>query len=67
MTRKDYVLIAKAVQEAQIRAFTTDHDYAAFVAGVHAVVQETMRVLAEDNPRFNRERFAQACGLACGL
>ena len=49
MTRKDYILIAKAIQES------TDKTEIAYAIAT---------VLAADNPRFDRARFLAACGLA---
>lgn len=51
MTRKHYKLIAGALLP-----------YAGTAA--HAPIALALaRVLAGDNPRFNRERFLRACGL----
>ena len=49
MTRKDYIKIAEV-----IRGFPK-------VNGALAI--EFSKILAEDNPRFDRERFYIACGL----
>ena len=61
MTRKDYVLIAAALAAAArnvTAAGMTDHT-------AHTVWQECAATvadaLAQDNPRFDRERFLTAC------
>jgi hypothetical protein len=48
MTRKDYVLIAKAIQESADK-----------VEIAHALAA----ILGADNPRFDRARFLAACGV----
>lgn len=60
MTRKDYVLIAAALADAKLhRAVRPD-----------AIIQHSTdcnylaAALSQDNPRFDRERFLKACGVA---
>jgi hypothetical protein len=50
MTKKDYVLIAE-----NIKAYVSELDRRA-LANAMAIR------LAEDNPRFDRDRFLEACG-----
>ena len=57
MTRKDYVAIARALNE-QVSFVTTEN--ARYVLA--AVMQHTADVFAADNPRFDRDRFMAACG-----
>lgn len=53
MTRKDYVAIAKAIEEqAEL------HDDVV----VHAVADAIANVFSADNPRFDRGKFLTACG-----
>lgn len=65
MTRKDYVLIADAVRQSRLVgpnvAESTAHRY-------NEQRANTARCLAyalgRDNPRFDRARFLEACGVA---
>lgn len=54
MSRKDYVRIAHVVATA-----ACDRDTATAVAIAHGVAT----VMAQDNPRFDRDRFLKACGV----
>jgi len=59
MTRKDYVAIAAALKDAR-RPF--DGDFGdGFAEGVDNAAVELAKVLAKDNPRFDRARFLNAC------
>lgn len=63
MTRKDYVLIAAALQRAQAASHYRETQEAMLemhAACVHGVAD----ALALDNPRFDTERFLKACGVA---
>lgn len=61
MTRKDYVVIARAVSNAT-REFGEEGvgDGGAF-DGIDTVVDFLASALKQDNPRFDRERFIAAC------
>ncbi len=67
MTRKDYELIAKAI--AKLRSVypdgepTNDHDKG-FQHGTKQAAQYIASALASENPRFDRDRFLKACGVA---
>ncbi len=52
MTRKDYILLAEAVARLA--------DSADKASVVHAIAY----ALASDNPRFDRDRFLRAAGVA---
>lgn len=58
MTRKDYVLIAKAIKEAYEGAFNAE---------IQIGVKRTASILAQsiqnENPKFDRAVFFEACGL----
>lgn len=58
MTRKDYVAIAQIIQNVR---YLVDRD------GESDHIAEVARQLANymrgDNPRFDRSRFMQACGI----
>lgn len=51
MTRKHYEAIAKAIRESTEPI---------------ALVELLMDIFEHDNPRFDRQRFLEACGLAGG-
>ena len=59
MTRKDYVLIAGAI------AWSLDHHCDTILErhGAAETAREIARVLEQDNPRFDRERFLKAAGV----
>lgn len=55
MTRKDYILIAKAIKDASSAP--------GFAARNSFVTHALADALAKDNPRFDRDRFMKACGV----
>lgn len=57
MTRKDYKLIAQAISEAH------EDNWGDSIAneGIYWVTKLLAESLAKDNPRFNRDKFMQAC------
>jgi hypothetical protein len=57
MTRKDYILLADALKAAAY-ALNPPERYGALLAAY-----EISHILQEDNPRFDRKRFMDACGL----
>lgn len=59
MTKKDYQAIARAIHATRFEA-----ESAMSTAGVQAtmvIAERLATVLAADNPRFDRERFIEAC------
>jgi hypothetical protein len=62
MTRKDYVAIAKAFQYSYLK-ITPDSDDAdcAHRNVWHVLRMDIANALADDNPRFDRQRFYTAC------
>ena len=59
MTRKDYKLIAKAMRDVLL---SNDWKDGGLVWWARAVITlET--ALKEDNPRFDGDKFREACGL----
>lgn len=57
MTRKDYELVAQALNSTQLaEVFSLPH-FQQWTADVEAVAD----ALAADNDRFDRERFLAAC------
>jgi hypothetical protein len=64
MTRKDYILIAAALNDTLL----IDCPSVEFLNGAKAAAisasQRIADALAHDNPRFDRARFLAACGVA---
>jgi hypothetical protein len=60
MTRKDYVLLAEALNAAFSRSTADKADKA---DGIARAAIELADALAADNPRFDRERFLKAAGV----
>lgn len=58
MSRKDYELIAKAINEERI-AVSLNADY---VRALMLMSHRLASALLSDNPRFNRATFINACG-----
>ena len=58
LTRKDYVLIARAVNDAR----NASERELAERDGIDAAVEYIADALATDNPRFDRTMFMLACG-----
>lgn len=61
MTKKDYELIARSL-EATIR-FYSRIDSLVMQRGAKQAAYELADALGEDNPRFDRNKFLQACGI----
>ena len=57
MTRKDYVAIAQAIND-EIRPYS-EH---AIQSTVYNIIDNLCDTFQEDNPRFDRARFLEACG-----
>ena len=57
MTRKDYVLLAESLK-ATICALNKTERTGALLAA-----NEISHRLQQDNPRFERKRFLEACGM----
>ena len=56
MTRKDYVRTAEILKTFGDNVLTNQFDYL-------DLVYDFADWFAEDNPRFDEKKFAQACGL----
>jgi hypothetical protein len=56
MTRKDYVLIAKAIKGTYFGNKT-------WVRNCEQISDTIARALQSDNPRFDKGRFLKACGV----
>jgi hypothetical protein len=61
MTKKDYILLARALKDARTHADVEGGDMRT------PTVDETSGFIADalqrDNPRFDRDRFLTACGV----
>lgn len=67
MTRKDYVMIADAIRELLADIDRESPGMREVLRGERMGVASVARRLADqlrqDNPRFDRTRFIEACGL----
>ena len=65
MTRKDYQLIAETIRQEV--DYLADHDSAycgnARLMTLQVVTHNLSKRLSDDNPKFNADKFASACGL----
>jgi hypothetical protein len=65
MTRKDYVLIAKAITDARAKVTLEAGEGSQVLEGANAGLYELARILSNEfqmeNPRFNDNRFMVAC------
>jgi len=66
VTKKDYERIARAIagQHSEIARDDERVWESAYKIGVCDAARALADALAEDNPRFDRERFLRACGVA---
>ena len=60
MTRKDYVAIAAGIAAAKAKYAK---DCVPEHAALYVAAQMLAATLAADNPRFDRAKFLQACGV----
>ena len=69
MTRKDYVLIASAINDIREKIRMHGRDVASreLWSGTLGGISDAARAIADalqaDNPRFDRERFLKAAGV----
>ena len=59
MTRKHYIALAGALRDAMASCAPIGKPDTIFAA---RVIEYVMDVLKTDNPRFDRDRFVEACG-----
>jgi hypothetical protein len=59
MTKKDYIRIANVIRLAS--TINDAQGYRAAIADIRILMAES---LAQENPKFDRERFLAACGVA---
>ena len=64
MTRKDYIKIARAISNTPDGyAWRLEEQKDAVTIALRGLTYELADILAEDNPRFDRAIFIEACGL----
>lgn len=65
MTRKDYKLIAEAIKIAldSIGCGDSQEEFNVWHSAIGSVAHGIAMSFAEDNPRFDQERFLDACGI----
>jgi hypothetical protein len=67
MTRKDYVTIAQAINATRYTLDPSILGEPVYANGINTAMSEVAGRLADsmaqDNPRFDRERFLNACGV----
>ena len=57
MTRKDYIKLADLIKNARGDTFGNERG----LQGIRLVTNGLVKVLAEDNPAFDIDRFLAAC------
>jgi len=57
MTKKDYKLIANCIKKVN----TFENEYNKYLISKSELVTRLIIALKEDNPRFNAEKFREAC------
>ena len=61
MTRKDYIKFAKFWKDHKEISVLSQNDQ--WAKAVEASFKDFADLLADDNPRFDRQKFFKACGL----
>ena len=68
MSRKHFNAIAAAINQSVVQIdnayFTRGSGHTAAMDGIRTVAVNIANVCADSNPRFNRNRFLVACGVA---
>lgn len=64
MTRKDYVIIAACIEQAQkYNLWPTPQAAETAALMKRQIAYNCAAAMAHNNPRFDRERFLRACGV----
>lgn len=63
MTRKDYVALAKAINDTGSHQSVDETYREGWQGATSSVAHRIANVLGADNARFDRARFFEACGL----
>lgn len=61
MTKKDYQAIARAIYNSRQLACDITEHRDCVLAPIAALQAQMIQILADDNPRFDRARFIEAC------
>ena len=61
MTRKDYILIAKALKQAE--PTDDENEQGTALSGWVKSVKYVAVTLGRENSRFNEDKFLEACGI----
>jgi hypothetical protein len=64
MTRKDYIAIARVINDGALINCATQADVAMNAATRAKIAHQLSDLMSHDNPRFDRSRFLKACGIA---
>lgn len=62
MTRKDYEVLAEEIRNAH-EGWASDEDRAIARRTMLSFVENLEDYLEQDNPRFDSDKFREACGL----
>ena len=63
MTRKDYVLISKTINHHLANMGMSGKATSKEFEAVGAIAHKLARELERENPRFDRDKFLDACGV----
>lgn len=62
LTRKDFNAIAKVIKDNTDGKYTSDDLDNNTISQGYRIAKELANICEQHNPRFNRKRFANACG-----
>ena len=63
MTKKDYEAIARAIERTTHHNAVDSNYNEGWHGAITAIRCRLADVMADDNPRFDRQRFLKACGV----
>lgn len=63
MTKKDYIIIAGVINYCKPSKIAKPKGYQDRMESWQGVIEVMGRELEKDNSKFNRQKFADACGL----
>jgi len=62
-TKKDYIKLAKAIKDCRDRLMIEPWGESGVgIIYTEGFIQELCNILKDDNPRFDKEQFMEACG-----
>jgi hypothetical protein len=62
MTKKDYIIVAQAIEHEVYGWKQSKSQVANPLQVISAIITELSDRFIEDNPRFDKKRFIEACG-----